>query len=76
MSGDEFVRQYHADPAFARVPVIFYTATYREREANRIAFDCGVRWVLAKPSDPELILVPSAHSRRRLRRGLRPPAAW
>jgi diguanylate cyclase (GGDEF)-like protein/PAS domain S-box-containing protein len=56
MDGREFVVRLRADPSTASIPVIFYTATYREREANRIAFDCGVRWVLAKPSDPELIL--------------------
>ncbi len=56
MDGREFVVRLANDPATAKIPVIFYTATYREREANKIAFDCGVRWVLAKPSPPELIL--------------------
>jgi hypothetical protein len=40
------------------VPVIFYTATYREREAMAVAQTCGVRWVLPKPSDPEVIAAP------------------
>jgi diguanylate cyclase (GGDEF)-like protein/PAS domain S-box-containing protein len=56
MDGREFVVRLSSNPATANIPVIFYTATYREREANKIAFDCGVRWVLAKPSPPELIL--------------------
>ncbi len=56
MDGREFVVRLSSDPATADIPVIFYTATYREREANKIAFDCGVRWVLPKPSPPELIL--------------------
>jgi diguanylate cyclase (GGDEF)-like protein/PAS domain S-box-containing protein len=56
MDGREFVVRLSSDEATANIPVIFYTATYREREANKIAFDCGVRWVLAKPSPPELIL--------------------
>jgi diguanylate cyclase (GGDEF)-like protein/PAS domain S-box-containing protein len=56
MDGYEFVTRLHADPATAGVPVIFYTATYREREANMVAQACGVRWVLPKPSDPDVIL--------------------
>jgi diguanylate cyclase (GGDEF)-like protein/PAS domain S-box-containing protein len=56
MDGYEFVTRLHADPATAAIPVIFYTATYREREANQMAESCGVRWVLPKPSDPDVIL--------------------
>ncbi|WP_295999910.1 EAL domain-containing protein [Rugamonas sp.] len=56
MDGYEFVTRMHADPATADVPIIFYTATYREREAMAVAQSCGVRWVLPKPSDPEVIL--------------------
>ena len=56
MDGYEFVTRLRAEPDFASLPVIFYTATYNQREANQIADECGVRWVLPKPSDPELIL--------------------
>ncbi|NVD70903.1 EAL domain-containing protein [Duganella sp. BJB1802] len=56
MDGYEFVTRLHSDPQTADVPVIFYTATYREREAMAVAQSCGVRWVLPKPSDPEVIL--------------------
>jgi diguanylate cyclase (GGDEF)-like protein/PAS domain S-box-containing protein len=56
MDGYEFVTRLHADPETANVPVIFYTATYREREAIQMAESCGVRWVLPKPSDPDVIL--------------------
>jgi diguanylate cyclase (GGDEF)-like protein/PAS domain S-box-containing protein len=56
MDGYEFVTRLHSDPETAHVPVIFYTATYREREANKMAQTCGVRWVLPKPSDPDVIL--------------------
>jgi diguanylate cyclase (GGDEF)-like protein/PAS domain S-box-containing protein len=56
MDGYEFVTRLHGDPATADLPVIFYTATYREREANIMAQSCGVRWVLPKPSDPDVIL--------------------
>ncbi|MYM74700.1 EAL domain-containing protein [Duganella sp. FT134W] len=56
MDGYEFVTRMHAHAETADVPVIFYTATYREREAMAVAQSCGVRWVLPKPSDPEVIL--------------------
>ncbi len=58
MDGYEFVAHLREqdDPAVANIPIIFYTAAYREREASVMAQACGVRWVLAKPSDPEVIL--------------------
>lgn len=56
MDGYEFVTRMHEHAETADVPVIFYTATYREREAMAVAQSCGVRWVLPKPSDPEVIL--------------------
>ncbi|OFA01224.1 EAL domain-containing protein [Duganella phyllosphaerae] len=56
MDGYEFVTRMHKHPDTADVPVIFYTATYREREALAVAESCGVRWVLPKPSDPDVIL--------------------
>ncbi|MES3022133.1 MAG: EAL domain-containing protein [Pseudomonadota bacterium] len=56
MDGHEFVMQLRREPGLAEVPVIFYTATYREREALDLARACAVRWVLPKPSEPEVIL--------------------
>ncbi|MGK5026378.1 EAL domain-containing protein [Janthinobacterium sp. RB2R34] len=56
MDGYEFVTRVHENPALADVPIIFYTATYREQEAILLAQACGVRWVLPKPSDPEVIV--------------------
>jgi signal transduction histidine kinase/CheY-like chemotaxis protein len=56
MDGYEFVRQVRADPAIAHTEVIFYTATFMEREARSLAQSCGVSNVLVKPSEPEEIL--------------------
>jgi diguanylate cyclase (GGDEF)-like protein len=56
MDGYEFVRKLRADPAISRTEVIFYTATFLEREANNLAESCGVRYVLTKPCEPERIL--------------------
>jgi diguanylate cyclase (GGDEF)-like protein/PAS domain S-box-containing protein len=56
MDGYEFVARVRENPETAGVPIIFYTATYREREAVAVAQSCGVRWVLPKPSDPDVIM--------------------
>jgi PAS domain S-box-containing protein len=56
MDGYEFVRQMRADPQVATTPVIFYSATYSVPEARAMAETCGVKTVLPKPSDPQVIL--------------------
>lgn len=56
MDGYEFVRQLRAEPTIARTEVIFYTATFLEREARSLAQSCGVSRVLIKPTEPEEIL--------------------
>jgi len=56
MDGYEFVRQLRNDPTVAGTTVIFFTASYHEREARALAESCGVRHVLIKPAEPEQIL--------------------
>src|ERR1043166_5767576 len=56
MDGYEFVRQIRSDPASADTRVIFCTAHYLEREAQRLARECGVTRVLSKPMEPETVL--------------------
>ena len=56
MDGFEFVRCLRADPACAQTPVIFYTATYHEREARALAQACGVQHILTKPIEPQDVL--------------------
>ena len=55
MDGFQFARQVRAEPDIAATAIIFYTATYSSREARAMAGQCGVQWVLPKPSSPELI---------------------
>ncbi|MGZ8320032.1 MAG: EAL domain-containing protein [Telluria sp.] len=74
MDGYELVRALKADPDTAATPVIFYTALYREREASRMAADCGVRWVLPKPSAPDVILR-TVHEALGIAEAARAPAA-
>ena len=65
MDGYEFVRRLRGTAAGADVPVIFYTATYHEREARALAGECGVVEVLIKPAEPEVILARAGLALRR-----------
>jgi len=56
VNGFEFVHRLRSEPAIAQTRVMFYTATYLEPEARRLAEACGVRHVLAKPNEPQIIL--------------------
>jgi PAS domain S-box-containing protein len=56
VDGYEFVRRLRQMSVLAHVPVIFYTATYHEREARALAERCGVAAILTKPSRPDVIL--------------------
>lgn len=56
MDGYEFVRQLRADPKISLIPVIFYTANYRGKEAKNLAMSVGVTQVLIKPCEPEFII--------------------
>ena len=56
MDGYEFVRQLRAHPELEKTEVVFYTANYHEREAQKLAQACRVARVLAKPCPPADIL--------------------
>ncbi|MBT9502742.1 MAG: EAL domain-containing protein [Burkholderiaceae bacterium] len=56
MDGYEFARRLREDPVLGATEVIFYTATFLEREAQALAASCGVSRVLTKPCEPEEIL--------------------
>ena len=56
MDGYEFVRQLRTEADFGNTPVMFYSATYREREVRALAKVAGVQYVLSKPSEPQTIL--------------------
>lgn len=56
MSGYEFVQRLRADSTLNSTPVIFYTATYSEPQALKLAASCKVKIVLPKPCEPERIL--------------------
>ncbi|MEK6373302.1 MAG: response regulator [Acidobacteriota bacterium] len=56
MDGPELVRALRADPDLAGIPLIFYTASYREQESREIARQAGVDHVIIKPADPDAVL--------------------
>ena len=56
MDGYELVRRLRAEPSSAQIPVIFNTANYRLREAQKLAQACGVSIILPKPCEPERVL--------------------
>ncbi|MDD5370654.1 MAG: response regulator [Anaerolineaceae bacterium] len=61
MDGFEFVHQLRSDPSLPQIPVVFYTATYREPEARVLARECGAQDVIIKPTDPQIILDKVSH---------------
>jgi signal transduction histidine kinase/CheY-like chemotaxis protein len=56
MDGYEFVDRLRKEEEIAATPVIFYTASYHEREARGVAESYGVMDIITKPSEPEAIL--------------------
>lgn len=56
MDAYEFARQLRTDAKVAHIRLIFYTANYHRASARALAEACGVACILARPSEPELIL--------------------
>ena len=56
MDGFTLVRRLRSESALWKVPVIFHTAAYLEKEAHLLAQACGVKHLLLKPLEPEVLL--------------------
>lgn len=56
MDGETLCRQLREARVTASLPIIIHTASYRARQASKIAQSLGVKWVLAKPSGPQEII--------------------
>lgn len=56
MDGYEFVRELRQDSTTRNCAVIFWTANYAAEEVRSLADRSGVRHVLPKPAEPEVIL--------------------
>jgi len=57
MDGFEFIRRLRAETALADTKVLFFSASYIEEDARKLAEAGGVLQVLVKPCPPEEILV-------------------
>jgi CheY-like chemotaxis protein len=57
VDGYVLARELRADPATARIPMVFYTAYFAGQDATELARAHGVGRVLMKPSDNEAILM-------------------
>jgi len=55
MDGYEFVRRLRSAAEIAHTPVIFWTAVFRERDAQDLARQCGVEYTLCKPCADETV---------------------
>src|SRR5437879_12406187 len=53
MDGYEFVRKLRLDSKIADTAIVFYTASYIEKESRQLAEACGVHHIIVKPAEPE-----------------------
>ena len=56
MNGYEFVTSLRHFPALDRIPIIFHSASFLDREARSLGASCGVSIFILKPSEPERVL--------------------
>jgi signal transduction histidine kinase/CheY-like chemotaxis protein len=56
MDGYELARNLRANPALAKIPIVFWTAHYLERETRALAEQFGIAEIIRKPSEPGEIL--------------------
>ncbi len=56
MDGLELVKRVRKEPTLRSIKFIFYSATYRLRDAREMAEKLGVRHVIGKPAEPSVIL--------------------
>jgi len=56
MNGYEFVSTLRKLPALEKVPVIFHSASFLDREARSLGSSCGVFLFIVKPCEPEQAL--------------------
>jgi PAS domain S-box-containing protein len=73
MNGYEFVCSLRKLPGLGKIPVIFQSASFLDKEAHALGAKCGVYDFISKPSEPERILE-TVNRVLRLPTPLAPPA--
>lgn len=56
LDGYSFVHRLRGEPGIASTRVVFYSATYLEGEARKLADACGVKHIIVKPCEPEVVI--------------------
>ncbi len=56
MDGYQFCRACKSDTGLRKIPFIFYTATYTDKEDEELAMSLGADRFTVKPADPEVFL--------------------
>ncbi len=56
MDGFSFCRELKKDKTLKDIPFIFYTATYTDRQDEKLALSLGADRFLIKPTDPDRLL--------------------
>jgi PAS domain S-box-containing protein len=56
MDGYSLAREWKGDPVLARIPLIFYTASYTEPADKKFAESLGADGFYVKPQDPDLLV--------------------
>ncbi len=56
MDGFELAQKIRSDADLSTIPILFYSANYKEEAAVRLAQHCGVTGLLDKPAEPQDVL--------------------
>jgi putative nucleotidyltransferase with HDIG domain len=56
MDGFQLCRELKKDEGLKGIPVIFYTATYTDKESKKLALDIGAVEYILKPQEPDVFI--------------------
>ncbi len=56
MDGFQFCRELRKNETLKDIPLIFYTAIYKDEEDEKLALDVGANAYIRKPEDPKILI--------------------